>query len=150
MGVPRHPVEWRSPTPLWPLAQGEEDDAIVKRPAILRFRKPNFMEVLMRLRRESIQIILLTEFEERLKLPDFGGGLRTFLFEPNTTSPRRLIEERVVQALGRWEPRIRLESVAVDPDPEDDQLVSVVIQYRLVADGTLGQVGLGIRLEGQP
>ena len=99
--------------------------------------------------RESIQIILLTEFDERLKLPEFGGGLRSFLFEPNTTSTRRLIEERIVQALGQWEPRIRLESVSVEPDAGDDRVVSVIIQYRLVADGAADQIGLTLRLEGQ-
>src|SRR5207244_5141326 len=38
--------------------------------------------------REAIQIILKTEERERLNLPAFGGGLRKFLFEPNTVTTR--------------------------------------------------------------
>jgi phage baseplate assembly protein W len=41
--------------------------------------------------RESIQVILLTEQNERLMLPDFGGGLGMFLFEPNAVATRRQI-----------------------------------------------------------
>lgn len=99
--------------------------------------------------RESIQIILLTEFKERLMLPEFGGGLRAFLFEPNTTSTRRLIQERITQALGRWEPRIRLESVAVDPDPNDPQAAVATIHYRLVANQQRERVTLSVSLTGE-
>ena len=36
--------------------------------------------------REAIRIILMTEPRERLRLPEFGGGLSRFLFEPNTVT----------------------------------------------------------------
>src|SRR5690606_6423392 len=85
--------------------------------------------------RESIRVILSTEPGERLMLPEFGGGLRRFLFEPNTASTRRLIEERVTQALAVWEPRIRLEGVLAEADPADARIVHVTIRYRLVTDG---------------
>src|SRR3712207_1881163 len=61
--------------------------------------------------RESIQVILLTERRERLMLPEFGGGLSGYLFEPNTVTTRRLIKDRIQRALEEWEPRIAVESV---------------------------------------
>src|SRR5690606_23952036 len=82
--------------------------------------------------RESIRVILSTEAGERFMLPSFGGGLRRFLFEPNTASTRRLIEERVTQSLAMWEPRIRLDGVAVEADPHDPAIAHVTIHYRLV------------------
>ena len=60
--------------------------------------------------RESIRIILLTNLRERVRLAEFGGGLNTFLFEPNNVATQRAIEERMLQALKRWEPRIAVES----------------------------------------
>ncbi len=45
--------------------------------------------------RESVQVILLTEPGERLMLPDFGGKLHSFLFEPNTVATRRLLQEQI-------------------------------------------------------
>ena len=54
--------------------------------------------------RESIRVILLTEPGERVMRENFGCGLRKFLFEPNTVTTRQLIRERVIRAIGRWEP----------------------------------------------
>ena len=96
--------------------------------------------------RESIQVILLTNFRERVRLPEFGGGLNGFLFEPNTVSTRHLIEERIVQALKRWEPRIAVESAIVEEDPADREAAIATIQYKLVATQTAQRLSLGVRL----
>ena len=96
--------------------------------------------------RESITIILLTEPGERLLLGTFGGGLRHFLFEPNTVATRRLMQERIEDALRLWEPRITLEDVRVEADPLDEQGVVVTIAYRLVATQARGRVDLSVRL----
>ena len=68
-----------------------------------------------------------TEQRERLRLPDFGGGLGRFLFEPNTAATRRGLEDRIAKALARWEPRIAVESVDVDADPDDPQAAIATI-----------------------
>jgi phage baseplate assembly protein W len=96
--------------------------------------------------RESIRVILLTNSRERLRLPEFGGGLQTFLFEPNTVATRHLIEERIQQALKRWEPRITVESVHVDKDPADPEAAVATIQYKLVATQTLERMTLNVQL----
>ena len=98
--------------------------------------------------RESIQVILLTERRERLMLPEFGGGLSGYLFEPNTVTTRRLIKDRILRALEQWEPRISVESVEVDADPEDSQAAVATITYRLVATQTRERVTLGVTLAG--
>ena len=98
--------------------------------------------------RESIRIILMTEVEERLRLPELGAGLRTFLFEPNTVSTHRLIQEQITQALGQWEARIRVESVTVIPDSQGNQAALVTINYRLVANQVSEQVTVSVGLTG--
>jgi phage baseplate assembly protein W len=98
--------------------------------------------------RDSIKIILLTNQRERLRLPEFGGNLSRFLFEPNTTATRHQIEEAIKRALARWEPRLAVESVSVDPDPEDAQAAIAVIQYRLIATQTRERVSLSVSLGG--
>jgi phage baseplate assembly protein W len=97
--------------------------------------------------RESIRLILLTEPGERLMREDFGCGLRTFLFEPNTETTRALIRERAELAIARWERRVRLEDVSVEADPADGRLISITIQFRQVASGAQGRVGLTLRSE---
>ena len=94
--------------------------------------------------RESIRIILLTELNERVRLPDFGGGLSLFLFEPNTVTTRHLISDRVQRALEQWEPRILVQSVNVEPDPSDPQAAIATITYKLVAIQSQERVSLNI------
>jgi phage baseplate assembly protein W len=96
--------------------------------------------------RESIRIILLTAERERLRLGDFGGGLSRFLFEPNTSTTRQVIGDRIERALTEWEPRIRVESVTVEPDPEDPEAAIATITYRLVATRVLERVSLNVAL----
>lgn len=98
--------------------------------------------------REAIRIILLTDQRERLRLPEFGGGLSRFLFEPNTATTRQLILSRVERALSEWEPRINVQSVTVDPDPEDREAAIVTITYRLVATGAVERTSVSISLAG--
>lgn len=97
--------------------------------------------------RQSIRVILSTEGRERLMLPQFGGGLRRFLFQPNTPATHRLIEKRITESLGRWERRINLESVDVAPDPESPQAAIATLHYRLVATHEPGVLRLRIVLE---
>ena len=98
--------------------------------------------------RQSIRVLLLTEPGERLMREEYGCGLRRFLFQPNTPSTRQLISERITQAISRWEPRVLIDSVAVDPDPEDERVVQVNIVFRLVANQSVERLGMSLQLEG--
>lgn len=97
--------------------------------------------------RESIRIILLTEPGERLMLPSFGAGLRSFLFEPNVASTHRLIEERVAHALRRWEPRVDVVSIQVDRHLDDLTVATVTITYNLVVTGARETVQLAVSVQ---
>jgi hypothetical protein len=98
--------------------------------------------------RESIRLILLTEPRERLMREEFGCGLRQFLFEPNTPGTRALIRERILRALARWEPRATVDDVSVEPDPTEATVIAITIQFRLVATGAPGRIGMSLQLEG--
>lgn len=97
--------------------------------------------------RESIRIILLTEQRERLLLPAFGGGLSGYLFEPNIVAIRSLIAERVKKALSAWEPRISVDSVQVEADPDDAQAAIITITYKLVATQVAERMTLNLQLK---
>jgi hypothetical protein len=98
--------------------------------------------------RESIKIILLTEPQERLMLPQFGSGLQKFLFEPNITTTHRVIQHHITQALELWEPRIRLKSVTVAPDSRNPQKAVITIDYNLVSTGNSDRMNMTIQLGG--
>lgn len=98
--------------------------------------------------RESVEVVLKTELRERLRLPDFGGGLGRFLFEPNTTTTRGQIQDRIVKSLALWEPRISVESVSVDADRQDREAAVATIVYRHVATQAQERVSLTVLLGG--
>jgi uncharacterized protein len=96
--------------------------------------------------RESVEVILKTELRERLRLPEFGGGLGGVLFEPNTTTTRRQVQDRIVKSLAVWEPRINVETVTVEADGQDPQLAVATIVYRLIATQAQERVSLSLLL----
>ncbi len=96
--------------------------------------------------RECIRIILLTEPGERIQLAEFGGKLRSYLFEPNTAATRRLIQEEITTSLELWEPRVALQGVTVDEDPEDNRAAIATIAYKVLASGTDEQISLRLQL----
>lgn len=96
--------------------------------------------------RDAIRIILGTERSERLRLPEFGAGLRRFLFEPNTAATRHRLEDRILRALAAWEPRIAVESVDVTADPDDAEAAIATIAYKLVATQVRDKVTVTVAL----
>ena len=98
--------------------------------------------------RESIQIILLTEWKERVMEPQFGGSLGLFLFEPNNVTTRHLIKDRIAKALAEWEPRVAVESVEVEEDAQDPQGAIATVVYKLIATQARERVSLNVTLAG--
>jgi phage baseplate assembly protein W len=96
--------------------------------------------------RESIRVILMTEQPERLRTPNFGGSLNRFLFEPNTVATRRSIQDRITKELGMWEPRIKVQSVNVDSDPDDPTAAIATITYKLIASQAVERVNVNVTL----
>ena len=96
--------------------------------------------------RESIRVILSTDQDERIMLPEFGGGLVQYLFQPNMPSTHRLIQESITQSLARWETRIEVDSVDVAADPADPRAAVATVQYRVRATGLTDRTDVTVRL----
>ena len=80
---------------------------------------------------KEFSIVLGTNYGERVMRPDFGAGLRDFLFEPISTTTMALLQHRVEEALVTWEPRIDSITVSVkSPSPELGK-VDIEITYRV-------------------
>jgi phage baseplate assembly protein W len=98
--------------------------------------------------REAIRIVLMTAPGERIRRSTFGAGLEQFLYEPNTTTTRRSIEDRITRAIAAWEPRVSLESVDVDEDPVDPASAIATVTFRIVATQAVERVSASISLGG--
>jgi phage baseplate assembly protein W len=84
--------------------------------------------------RQSIWLILSTAPGERQMLPEFGCGIHDLVFAPNTAALHGVVQERVRDALVRWEPRIDLLGVRVETPPEARNYLVLRIDYRIRAN----------------
>ncbi|MFG6413317.1 GPW/gp25 family protein [Roseateles sp. DC23W] len=101
--------------------------------------------------RQLIQVLLSTRPGEQLMRPGFGAGLENLLTEPNTVATRSRIKDLVGDALKRWEPRIVVDGIAVDPVSDAATGVAdgvrVEIAYRHQRTGAPARVGLTLVME---
>lgn len=63
--------------------------------------------------RQSIEDILSTPLGSRRMRPEYGSKLRRFVDLPVTGGWKSAVQAEVARALGRWEPRLKLERVLV-------------------------------------
>ncbi|OAI93526.1 GPW/gp25 family protein [Pseudomonas putida] len=63
--------------------------------------------------RQSIEDILTTPLGSRRMRPDYGSKLRRFVDLPVNEGWKSAVQAEVARALGRWEPRLKLERVRV-------------------------------------
>jgi phage baseplate assembly protein W len=82
---------------------------------------------------EAIHMILLTPKGQRVMRPEFGCRIHDLIFAPNDASTVGLAIYYVEEALGMWEPRIRVESVTARPDPNNTGRLLMDISYEIRA-----------------
>ena len=70
--------------------------------------------------KSSIRMILGTHVGERVMNPEFGSRLKEVPFDPSDTATDILIEQYVVEAISRWEPRVEITSFDIERD--NDQI----------------------------
>jgi hypothetical protein len=82
---------------------------------------------------EAIRIILLTPPGQRPMRPEFGCRIHDLIFAPNDATAAGLAAYYVEDALAMWEPRIRVERVDVQPDPDADNRMLITVEYTVKA-----------------
>ncbi|HEY1403489.1 MAG TPA: GPW/gp25 family protein [Pyrinomonadaceae bacterium] len=78
---------------------------------------------------QSLKILLLTELGERVMRADFGCRAPRMVFAPGSVQYLGLLETTVREAVRDWEPRVELEDVRAEADPEDETRVTVSVSY---------------------
>ena len=66
--------------------------------------------------KQAVQNIILTNKGERLYDDQYGSNVRSYLFEPLDLATSSSIADEISGALGRYEPRIRITQLLVEPD----------------------------------
>ena len=82
--------------------------------------------------KESIHLILMTGRGERVMRPEFGCGLKQFVYETMDYGTLVRMEQEIKEALTLWEPRIEEIEVSVASGEEQNALM-IHISYRVRA-----------------
>lgn len=80
---------------------------------------------------QAIWIILTTCPGQRVMRPTFGCHLHELVFAPNNSQTIAQARRYIEEALGMWEPRIRVTQVIVSPDPNETSRLLVEIEYEV-------------------
>jgi phage baseplate assembly protein W len=95
---------------------------------------------------QNLKMLLLTVPGERIMNPEFGVGLKQFLFEPNTTLTQGEIEAKINEQLDLYMPYVqvvRLSFDTIETNPElNDNYIHIRLEYYVDALEELGVVDL--------
>lgn len=86
---------------------------------------------------QAIRAILLTNPGERIGRPTYGAGLGRFLFAPNTVTTRTMIQEAVLGAIRRDEPRVAQLVVDVLTVSGEPTRLDIDVRYTLHNQSTI-------------
>ncbi|MCD9025830.1 GPW/gp25 family protein [Cohnella silvisoli] len=78
---------------------------------------------------EAIRIILMTSRGERVMRPEFGCGLRNFVFGTTDETTMRLLESDITQAITVWEPRVTDVEVEARLDESQSGRMLLIVNY---------------------
>lgn len=83
--------------------------------------------------------LILTSPGENISDPDYGVGLRRFLFEPNIDSIRDSISSEILTQASKYLPFITIEMVAVNASAQDvdSNSVNVKLTYQILGEDIL-------------
>ena len=93
--------------------------------------------------KQNLKMLVLTSPGERIMIPDFGVGLRRYLFELAGTGIEERIRQRIINQVAKYLPYISLGAVSVQtsqtsPDIPDNTL-AVRIEYSVPSARASGQ-----------
>jgi uncharacterized protein len=97
--------------------------------------------------RDMLQVILSTRPGEQLMAPAFGAGLTDFIGQPDTTTTRRRLHDRMSEAIGRWEPRLIVDRIEIGDVANQPGRLRIEIAYRLRRTGEAQTIGVSLNLE---
>ena len=85
---------------------------------------------------QSLEILLSTHVGERLLNPTFGWKRDSLMFEPVSTSFAAYLAKEIETAILFFEPRVKLNAVDFESEPDQDGLVLIRIDYTIKTTNT--------------
>ena len=82
--------------------------------------------------KQNLKMLILTSPGERVMIPDFGVGLRRFLFEQASVGIEERIKQRIIDQVAKYLPYIRLGAVLVNTTQTNPSIPDNTLTVRVV------------------
>lgn len=92
--------------------------------------------------KQNLKTLFLTTPGERVYIPDFGIGMRNYLFENRTTSLDSDIKARIKQQIDAYMPFISIIDVQIWDSPDIENLLYLKFEYFIVPLNLQDQITL--------
>lgn len=82
--------------------------------------------------KQNFKMLILTDPGERIMMPDFGVGIRRFLFDQDTDSVRASITTRIRQQVSQYMSFLTIDDISISsPESNDENTVFIQIKYSI-------------------
>jgi len=103
------------------------DLTFAKRPSGDIYKKKDAAAV-----KQSIKNLLLTDFYEKPFQPFFGANLRAMLFELADEDTEDEVEENIINAINKYEPRAEILTITVNVLPDQNDM-RVSVYFKIIS-----------------
>ena len=88
--------------------------------------------------KNNIKNLLLTQKGERLMYPNFGMGLRRFLFEPFRDEINLAIQDEIIESFKFWLPFVIIKDIVVkmSDNTNDKNTMNITVDFAIKQDPT--------------
>ena len=85
--------------------------------------------------KQNLKNLLLTNPGERIMLPEYGAGIRRFLFEPHNDVTLESVSETINSSVTSYMPFVEIEKISLLSQEQDDTLspnsFRIIIEYNV-------------------
>jgi phage baseplate assembly protein W len=81
--------------------------------------------------RQNLKMLILTNPGERVMEPDYGVGIRTFLFENFETDVFARIDNKIREQVAQYMPAVNIKKIQFSNSDPDTNTLSLFLEYSL-------------------
>ena len=82
--------------------------------------------------KQDLKMLLLTSPGERIMNPDYGVGVRNYLFSQNTENTKGNIDSRIRQQIAKYMNFIKIRNISFESaDPSNENALYLVLEYAI-------------------
>ena len=106
------------------------------------------------LAQQNLKTIILTSPGERMMVPDFGVGVRNYIFEQNTPGTQEILRTAIEQQVSKYASYIVIEELAISspnvigalPNEKDQNAINIYIRFRVPAANIISNLTIPVEL----